>query len=360
MVGLTLTRYLSVRFAKAIAGVFATIFLLIYLIDFVEMLRRSAGLSNATTGLVALLCLLRVPSVTEQVLPFAVLAGSLFAFVSLSRRLELVVARAAGISVWQFLVPPVLIVVLIGIVSVAIYNPLSAAFKERADSIETSLFKGPSTGVDTSMWIRQRSPDGQSILRAEQSSDNGRHLSAVTAFVYNPNGSFKERVEAAEATLTPGFWILSDARVAAPDVESKPMTTYRLATSLSAEQVTQSFVAPEAVSFWNLAETARRIEGAGLDGNRYRLRFQSLLARPLMLVAMVLIAASFSLRFFRFGGIPKMVSGGVLAGFVLYVATKLIGDLGGAGLLSASVAAWSPAVIGSLLGTLVLLHQEDG
>lgn len=140
MVGLTLTRYLSLRFAKAIAGVFATIFLLIYLIDFVEMLRRSAGLSNATTGLVALLCLLRVPSVTEQVLPFAVLAGSLFAFVSLSRRLELVVARAAGISVWQFLVPPVLIVVLIGIVSVAIYNPLSAAFKERADSIETSLF----------------------------------------------------------------------------------------------------------------------------------------------------------------------------------------------------------------------------
>jgi lipopolysaccharide export system permease protein len=360
MVGVTLTRYLSARFAKAIAGVFATIFLLIYLIDFVEMLRRSAGLSNATTGLVALLCLLRVPSVTEQVLPFAVLAGSLFAFVALSRRLELVVARAAGISVWQFLFPPVLIVVLIGIFSVAVYNPLSAAFKERADRIETGLFKGPSAGADSSMWIRQRSPDGQSILRAEQSSDNGTRLSAVTAFVYNPNGSFKERVEAAEATLTPGYWILSDARVAAPDVESKPVAAYRLATSLSAEQVTQTFVAPEAVSFWRLSETASRIEGAGLDANRYRLRLQSLLARPLMLVAMVLIAASFSLRFFRFGGIAKMVSGGVLAGFVLYVATKLIGDLGGAGLLSASVAAWSPAVIGSLLGALVLLHQEDG
>ena len=51
--------------------------------------------------------------------------------------------------------------------------------------------------------------------------------------------------------------------------------------------------------------------------------------RATPLVAMVLIAASFSLRFFRFGGIAKMVSGGVAAGFVLYVATKLVGDLGG-------------------------------
>ncbi|MBV9704404.1 MAG: LPS export ABC transporter permease LptG, partial [Methylobacteriaceae bacterium] len=65
-------------------------------------------------------------------------------------------------------------------------------------------------------------------------------------------------------------------------------------------------------------------------------------------------------RFLRFGGIARMVSGGVISGFVLYVASKLVADLGGAGLLSAPVAAWSPAVVGSMLGTLVLLHQEDG
>ena len=55
-----------------------------------------------------------------------------------------------------------------------------------------------------------------------------------------------------------------------------------------------------------------------------------------------------------------MVSGGVAAGFVLYVATKLASDLGGAGLLSAPVAAWLPAILGTMLGVLVLLHLEDG
>jgi len=103
-----------------------------------------------------------------------------------------------------------------------------------------------------------------------------------------------------------------------------------------------------------------RTEQAGLDANRYRLRHQTLLARPLMLLAMLLIAASFSLRFFRFGGVARTVAGGVIAGFVLYVATKLVGDLGGAGLLSAPVAAWTPAFLGTLLGALVLLNQEDG
>jgi lipopolysaccharide export system permease protein len=75
---------------------------------------------------------------------------------------------------------------------------------------------------------------------------------------------------------------------------------------------------------------------------------------------MVLIAAAFSLRFFRFGGVTRMVASGVGAGFILYVATKVVADLGSTGLLSAPVAAWSPALVGSLLGALALLHLEDG
>jgi lipopolysaccharide export system permease protein len=101
-------------------------------------------------------------------------------------------------------------------------------------------------------------------------------------------------------------------------------------------------------------------EAAGLDGTRYWLQFHMLLARPFLFIAMVLIAAAFSLRFFRFGGIQKMVSGGLGAGFVLYVAVKFVGNLGGAGLLSPLLAAWSPAVVASLLGAFALLNQEDG
>lgn len=360
MVGWTLTRYLANRFALTILAVFASIFTLIYLVDFVEMLRRASGLPAASASLVAYLCFLRVPAISEQVLPFAVLAGCMFAFVNLSRRLELVVARAAGVSVWQFLVPPAMVVLAIGVFSITVYNPLSAFAKEQADRIETDLFKGGRSVTNASMWIRQRSVDGQAILRAEQSSDSGARLSTVSVFVYNADGSFLERVDAASAELKQGFWELRDARISSPDAEPQSHDTYLLATYLTPDQVTQSFVAPDAVSFWRLPDIAWRTEQAGLDANRYRLRHQTLLARPLMLLAMLLIAASFSLRFFRFGGVARTVAGGVIAGFMLYVATKLVGDLGGAGLLSAPVAAWTPAFLGTLLGALVLLNQEDG
>ena len=357
----TLGRYLAMRFLRSVGAVFAVLFLIIYLGDFVELLRRASDAQRASASLLAYLALLRTPTIAEQVLPFAVLGGAMFAFIGLSRRLELVIARAAGVSVWQFLLPPLLIVLLIGVAATTLYNPLSASLKQKASQIETRVFGRTTRGdVDTSLWIRQRSADTQSILRAERSSDGGSRLSGVTAFVYDSEGRFKERVEAQRAFLEPGQWIFADARVFVPGEDPKVSPRYVLATGLTPEQVTQSFVHPASVSFWRLAEISRRTEAAGLDASGYRMQFQTLMARPLLLIAMVLIAATVSLRFFRFGGIGQMVSGGVGAGFVLYVATKLTGDLGGAGLLSASVAAWSPAIVGSMLGTLVLLHQEDG
>jgi lipopolysaccharide export system permease protein len=79
-----------------------------------------------------------------------------------------------------------------------------------------------------------------------------------------------------------------------------------------------------------------------------------------MFLAMVLVAATVSLRFFRFGGVAPMVLAGVMAGFVLYVASELVENLGAAGIVGPGVAAWLPATVGMLLGVLSLLHQEDG
>lgn len=361
MIGRTFGLYLSQRFLRTIGLVFATMFALIYLLDFVELLRRASDSEGASAAFIAFISLLRVPALCEQVLPFAVLFGAMAAFLALSRKLELVVARAAGLSAWQFLVPPVAIVALIGIFSITVYNPMSAVFKQRADQYEARVFgKTGREQADTSLWIRQKSVDGQAIIRAERSSDRGTVLSSVTAFVYDGEGRFLERVEAGYARLFPGFWTLENAKVLRAGVEPAFHKNFILSSNLSPEQVTQSFVSPESVPFWDLPALRERTELAGLDATGYRLRYQVLLARPLLLVAMVLVAASFSLRFFRFGGVARMVVGGVVAGFVLYVTTKLVGDLGNAGLVSAPLAAWSPAIIGTMLGTLALLHQEDG
>jgi lipopolysaccharide export system permease protein len=84
------------------------------------------------------------------------------------------------------------------------------------------------------------------------------------------------------------------------------------------------------------------------------------LAQPFYLVAMVLLAASVSLRFFRFGGVQKIVLGGIGAGFLLYVMAKVTGDLSKAGLLGPMTAAALPPAVGGVTGLIALLYQEDG
>jgi lipopolysaccharide export system permease protein len=265
------------------------------------------------------------------------------------------------VSAWQFLQPGVLVAAAIGVFSVTAYNPLSALLKQRASEIDAKTFaKSLKASAPKPLWIRQKSLDGAAVIRAEAAVENTTNLSRVAVFTFDAKGSVEEQIEARAASLHEGYWELTDARVLSPDSEPQTYGSYLLASNLDAAQVRQSFTPAESVPFWQLPETISRAERAGLDATRYRLHYDVLMARPLLFIAMVFVAASVSLRFFRFGGIGPMVLAGVASGFALYVATQLMENLGSAGFVAPAVAAWFPAVVGSLLGTLALLYQEDG
>ncbi len=361
MIGWTLGRYLSARFLLTIAAVFLLNASMIYIIDFIELFRMSGYIPTASAGYIAYLSLLRAPYLSEQIMPFCVLFGTMATFLILSRKSELLVARAAGLSAWGFLLPPIAISAFIGIVSIVAFNPIALLMKHRADLIETGIF-GFNGGQhdDSVLWIRQKSIDGEAYIKAGQASLDGTRLNAATAYVYGRAGAFDHRIRANTGTLLPGVWQFNHAQVTTPGEESVSAGMYLLATELTGEDVVRGTISPEAVPIWNLPEVGAAAESAGFDGTGYRMHYHMLLAKPVLFIAMVLIAAAFSLRFFRFGGIERLVLGGAGAGLVLYGAVKFVGDLGGAGLLSPVVAAWSPVTVASLLSAFALLNQEDG
>ncbi|ACL60665.1 LPS export ABC transporter permease LptG [Methylobacterium nodulans] len=361
LIGTTLGRYIAGRLLRMIAGVFLTVFALVYTLDFVELMRRAGETQGIGALTVARLSLLRTPSIAEQIMPFAILFGAMGALLQLSRKLELVVARAAGISAWQFLQPGVFVALAVGALMVGAYNPMAAALKQHSTEIEARIFSRSNRGGSgKDLWIRQRSVDGQAIVRAETAIEGTTTLAGVSVFAFDDQGTFTQQIEARQATLHDGYWELQDARVLAKDSQPESYDTYLVASNLVPSQVRQRFTPPDSVPFWQLGDTIARSERAGLDATRYRLQRAVLLARPMLFVAMVLVAASVSLRFFRFGGIGRMALAGVAAGFALYVARQVMEGLGASGIVAAPVAAWFPAVVGSLLGTLALLYQEDG
>jgi lipopolysaccharide export system permease protein len=192
------------------------------------------------------------------------------------------------------------------------------------------------------------------------SRDQGINLNGVSVFLFDNDGRFKQRIEARAAVLVPGAWVLRDTRVYSLGVLPVAEPEYRLKTSLTPEQVRESFATPETVPFWELPVYIKIAEHAGLVASGYKLQFQKLLARPFLLAAMVLLAAAVSLRFFRFGGIQKMVLSGIAAGFLLYVLSKVTEDLSKAELMNPVAAAWLPVLVGGVTGFIALLYQEDG
>lgn len=360
MMGRTLGLYFARRFAGSIFIVLATIFGLIYTLDFVELMRRAGDAVGASTGTMAKLALYRTPATAEQVIPFGMLFGAMATFIGLSRKLELVVARAAGYSAWQFLTPALIVAVLIGGFVTTAYNPVSTILKDRANEMEAHIFRRGGATLGRVIWLRQRSVDGEAIIRATSLDSASDTLRSVQFLLLDDKGQLLERIEAPTARLRNGYWRLENARVVSTDLEPETVATYLVATNLTGEEVRSALGPGQAVSFWSLPQIIDRLELAGLDATRYRLIYQTLWARPALLVAMVLVAACFSLKFLRSGGLAKMVLGGVTAGFSLYVATEVAEDLGNAGVVSAMLAAWVAPAVASALGILVLLDKEDG
>ena len=363
MVTNTLGRYFAGRFVISALGVFASIFVLLVLVDYIEMVRKTSGLASASAVMVAETSLFRVPQLLEKMMPFCVLIGAMTCYLALSRRLELVVARSAGVSAWQFIAPALASSILLGILATIAYNPMSANLRELSKRMEAELFgAAPGGGIQdaSGFWLNQINPDGQVMINAARSEQQGARLTGLTLFRFDADGHFKERIEAREATLEEGHWLFKSVRRYSLDAAPIDQDSFELPTSLTPAQVRNSFSTPETVSFWQLPSYIRSSESSGFATAGYRLQYHKLLAQPFLLAAMVMLAAAVSLRFFRFGGVQKMVLSGVGAGFLLYVLSKVTEDLSKAELMHPIAAAWLPVCVGGLAGFLALLYQEDG
>jgi lipopolysaccharide export system permease protein len=360
----TLGRYFARRFVVAALGVFASIFVLLVLVDYIEMVRKTSGLVSASAITVAETSLFRVPQLLEKMMPFCILIGAMTCYLALSRRLELVVARAAGVSAWQFIAPALASALALGVLATTAYNPMSANLRELSKRMEADLFSSVPGGGGVQdaagFWINQVNSDGQAIINAARSEQQGVRLTGLTVFRFDNDFQFKERIEAREATLEEGRWRFKAARRYSLDGPPLDEDNFLLPTSLTPAQVRNSFSTPETVSFWQLPGYIRSSESSGFATAGYRLQYHKLIAQPFLLAAMVMLAAAVSLRFFRFGGVQKMVLSGVGAGFLLYVLSKVTEDLSKAELMHPIASAWLPVCVGGLTGFLALLYQEDG
>ena len=370
---ITLMAYVARRFAGMALLMVLALSMLVALFDLIELLRRAATRPEANFALVSQIAALRIPYVAMQILPFAVLLGGIIAFWRLTRFSELVVARAAGISAWGFLAGPVLVALLLGLGASLALSPLSSAMLARAERLDQLYLRnvgGITALAGGRLWLRQADDglqpqgiaiiSGRPIATREVQPNEVLRLAEVSVWRLSAEDRPLARIEATSALLQPGRWRLDGALIFGADRVASAPQSLDFPTELTPERIENSFASPDTLSLWALPEFITVLENAGFSAIRHRLYFQSLLALPLLAIAMALLAAGFSMRSARRGGVARMIAGGVSAGFALFVLDKITGEFGEAGTLPVVLAAWAPAGAGFLLAAALLLHLEDG
>jgi lipopolysaccharide export system permease protein len=360
--GWTLGRYFLSRYMVITWWFFVGVLALVFIIDFTELSSGTAGVPGFTIGVALGVSALRVPMIMQQVVPFVALFAAMATLVSLNRKYELVIARAAGISAWQFLLPPCLGAFAFGLVTILALNPLAAYGLSRSENIEASLRSGHSNAVSApeAPWIRQRTEEGETIIGARAALNQGLELSDAVFFRLDVDGDIVSRLDAKRAYLRDGFWELSRVQELGADGQKRYLESARLKTNLRPEHVQERLARPETIPFFELAGMIDAARSLGLRADAFAMQYHSLIALPPLLVAMTLIAATVSMRFTRLGQSVTMILGGVVAGFLLYVVTTLVKAFGTAGFVPPVVAAWFPVAVAMFFGVTFLLHKEDG
>lgn len=358
----TLYRYLAKQFLIGVGIVFAAIIFLAFSIALVDLLNHTAG-RQISSNIVLAMTLLKLPDLGLTLLPFAVLLGGVFSFVRLSRSYELLAIRAAGVSAWNLLAPALTVAVLLGIVCVVAVTPVSARLLVQYAGMEAKYLRGQPSQLAVSrngLWLRQGDAQHQSVIHALRVAHQGVALNDAIIFLYGKGDHFQGRIDARSARLKQGAWHLKDAWVSTTDGRPVHHAQYTLPTTLTPSQIQESFASPSTISFWDLPRFIQTARAAGFSAKRYLLYFDTLLVLPAMFAAMVFMAASFSLRLARLGGLGRVILYSTLAGFGVYFFSDVTKALGESGILPVALAASAPAAAAILLGMTLVFHQEDG
>jgi len=217
---------------------------IVYIFDIVELLRRAAKYENATLDIILQMGFFKLLDVGQMVFPFVILFSAIWTFWQLTKKSELVIIRAAGLSAWQFILPLILTAFIIGLLKIVVINPMGAVFIKKYEAMEVQYISKRTSAISISeqgLWLRQDLNDGKVILHADKVTLPYWRLQDVWLYEFDKESKFIRRIDAGNANLKEGAWrfnwAISNQAGQLPKVEEN----FTLPTTLSVEELESSF-----------------------------------------------------------------------------------------------------------------------
>ena len=361
------TIYISIRYLQSLGISLLTVLFFILLIDGSDQLNFFS--SNGLDANKAILNIfLRIPMLTLEAMALIIMLSSILTFSWLSNSNEIAILKASGKSAFRILLPPVIITILLGLIVTFIGGPLVSASMRASDTVLERLNltnKNSFSVSDNDIWLRDKNESIDMVIKASTMNSTATVFYDLIFFEFYGQEKLNRKIKASKAILRDNFWELTNVKILdnnlRPEIKSKPITIKQLdvPTSLTNEQITDSFADPRVISIYSIKQFISRLEMSGYSAARHKLFFLTELSRPIFFTAMLLIAAMFLLgsenKFSR--GIKIFMC--LFIGFLLFSIQKLFESYALAEEVPLLLVAFGPSTFAILILLGVLLHIED-
>ena len=331
----TIRRLIYREVALSVVFVAAGFLALFFFFDFVDELPRvGKGVTPYRLTQALVYVSLMVPSHLYELMPIAVLIGTIFVMARLAQSSEYTILRTSGLGPWRALRTLMVLGMLFTLLTFACGDYL-APIADRAGRLLKARFEGGISVGQTGAWLKERQRYNSYSVNVGALNPDGS-MRTIRIFETDSRGFLVSVTQAQAARFTEGGWVLDDAersefpQANAQQAKVERTTTARLhwPTEITQEMVSVALLQPDRMSTLALFEYIRHLEANSQTSQRYEIEFWRKVFYPLSCLVMVVLALPFAYLHFRSGGITTYVFGGVLVGISFFMLNNVFGYIG--------------------------------
>ena len=354
--------YILKKFLNSFILTLLVIAVILFIGDFVEQFRKSAG-KNIPLNIIFQLTSLNFLSLIYFTLPLIVFTSSLVAFIGLIRGSEKIIINSVGISNLKITLPAISLYIFLGIFFITVINPLTAFFDERYSELEYRYIDRVdkfASITKNGLWLKQENEESgfSSVLYAKKIKKQGTHIIDFMILEYDSNGSFQGRLDGNSADLKEGYWEMKNTQFTPKFGSASLKETFKYKTNIKPEDITDSLSSPSNISIWRLVTFISFLEGLGYSAVDFKMHLYDLVFLPFLMGSLVLLASSLVRNLKQNDKFTKTIIFSLIIIFIVYFISNLLEALGSTSQLNPVISKGSLPAIVILVSILIYQSQN--
>jgi len=332
---------------------------LLAMFAFFDLLQELESIGKGSYGIlkIVLFVALSTPGHFYEIVPIAVLIGTIYSLGQLSRNSEIIILRVSGMSILNIgmtLLRIGLVFTIITFIVGEMITPISekTAQRMRIKAIDSVIAQDFRSGL----WVK----DGKNFVNVEQVLPDAKLLN-IHIYEFDENFQMKAINQAKTGTFNGETWDLTDltqTNLEKTNVKSTHIAKSEWKSLIRPELMSILLVVPEKMSAWNLYSYISHLSKSKQKTSRYEIALWAKVVYPLACLVMVMLALPFGFLQQRSSGVANKLFAGVLLGILYQVLNKVSLHLGLLNDWSAFTSAVMPTFLFLLTAIFMLIWVE--